>query len=122
MASSTVNISDFRCRGIKPAYQCIRAESNSTKLVVAEAEPKAAHREAELAVISQNPSVFDIGIAREAQRMRQRLVFRPIAMHRHRANVIRFGEPGVTVMQPQGSSERVHRTSASQDRDFPPAA
>jgi hypothetical protein len=125
MATSTVNISDFRCRGIKArlVHQTLRAAGQRAELVVVEPE----HREVELlqeALISENPSVFDIGIAREAQRMRQRLMFRPIAMYmyRHRANVIRFGEPGVTVMQPKGSSTRIQRTSASQDRDFPPAA
>ena len=125
MASSTVNISDFRCRGLKPVHQPMRA-GESSRLVVVEAEPTSSRRETEMlqdALISENPAVFDIGIAREAQRMRQRLVFRPIAaIHRRRANVIRFGEPGVTVMQPQRPSGRAQRTLASQDRDFPPAA
>lgn len=126
MAASTVNISDFRCRGIKfRPLLAPRPAAPPADLVVIEPEAELARREAELlqeARISENPSVFDIGIAREAQRMRQRMVFRPIWTHRHRANVIRFGEPGVTVMRPKGSNGRLQRKAISHDRDLPPAA
>lgn len=127
MSALTVNISDFRCRGVNvgPHHQPVRTSTSSAGLAVVEPDASAARREAERlqeALISENPSVFDIGIAREAQRMRQRVVFRPIAIQRHRANVIRFGEPGVTVIRPKGSSGRLHRTAASHDRDLPPAA
>jgi len=119
MASSTVNISDFRCRAIKVRpLQSVRAGNQPIELVVE-------HREVELqqeALISENPSVFDIGIARDAQRMRQRLVFRPLTLHRQKANVIRFGEPGVTVMRPKSSVSHLQRASASVDHDLPPAA
>lgn len=126
MAAPTVNISDFRCRGIKIGpTQSLRPAAAAADLVVVEPEPEAARREAELlqeARISENPAVFDIGIARQAQRMRQRMVFRPIWTQRHRANVIRFGEPGVTVMRPKGSGGRLQRKAISHDRDLPPAA
>ena len=125
MAASTINISEFRCRGIKFRSHPWRPASAAADMVVVEPAPEAAQREAELlheALISENPTVFDIGIAREAQRMRQRMVFRPIAIQRHRANVIRFGEPGVTVMRPKGSSGRLQRAAGSHDRDLPPAA
>lgn len=127
MAASTVNISDFRCRGanVGPCHQAMRPARASAGFVVAEPEREAAHREAELpqqALISENPSVFDIGIARRAERARHRVVFRPITIQRHRANVIRFGEPGVTVMRPKGSNGHLYCTSTSHDHDLPPAA
>ncbi|HEY2860208.1 MAG TPA: hypothetical protein VGJ21_17445 [Terracidiphilus sp.] len=126
MASSTVNISDFRCRviNVRHLHPVARLSGAAAGPVEVEPESRVA-REAELlreALISENPDVFDIGIARDAQRMRQRMVFRLIPVQRNRGNVIRFGEPGVTVMRPKGSVSRLHYASISHDRDLPPAA
>ncbi|KAA6461178.1 hypothetical protein DYQ86_13120 [Acidobacteria bacterium AB60] len=41
------------------------------------------------AIVQEDPLVYDIGIARDAQRLRHRAVFRPISIQR-KANVLRF--------------------------------
>jgi len=41
------------------------------------------------AVLQEDPMVYDIGIAREAQRLRRRVVFRPVNIQR-KAKVLRF--------------------------------
>lgn len=125
MAGSTVNIADFRCRAMQSRSSHSSYRTNLPfGLTAVESEPPAGRESniQEEALISENPTVFDIGIARRAQHMRHRLIFRPISIQRHRANVIRFGEPGVAVMRPR-NAERQRRWSApSQDRDLPPAA
>jgi hypothetical protein len=126
MATATVNIADFRCRGVK--HRSLHAPSNSAHkasgLLIVEAEPGSAQREAELlqqARLSDDPAVFDIGIARQAKRMRPRMIFRPIVLPRHRSNVIRFDEPRVAVMRVQEPRAIQHHL-ASDDCDLPPAA
>ena len=125
MAASTVNIADFRCRGV--THRSFRALSNGPQrgpgLSIVEAEPDSAQREAELfqqARLSDDPVVFDIGIARQAKRMRPRMIFHPVVHLRHRSNVVRFDEPHVAVMrvhEPRGIEH-----PASDDCDLPPAA
>jgi len=41
------------------------------------------------AILQEDPTVYDIGIARQAQRLRYRTVFRPISIQRN-AKVLRF--------------------------------
>jgi hypothetical protein len=125
MAAATVNIADFRCRGVK--HRSFHAPSNSarkaTGLLIVEAEPDSAQREAELlkqARLSDDPAVFDIGVARRAKLMRPRMIFRPVVLPRHRSNVIRFDEPRVAVMRVQ--EPRAIQHLASDDCDLPPAA
>jgi hypothetical protein len=126
MAGSTLNIADFRCRGMKArsTYKKVRTTRLPHGLTVLESEPAIAEPQSERlhhAQVSENPTVFDIGIAREAQRTRPRLLFHPVPIQRRRATVIRFGEPGVTVMQPKQATVRKQR-AASSDFDLPPAA
>ncbi len=94
MTGRTVNIADFRCRAIKArsAHPSLRGAIGACALNVI--EPSTGQRFLEAkdnATSSENPTVFDIGLAREAQRLRRRAVCRPIGMKR-RATVIRFGD------------------------------
>lgn len=84
MTGRPVNIADFRCRArkVRTALFSVRDANRSHGLKVVE---RADQQEPQ-----ESPVVFDIGMAREAQRLRRRAV-RPISIHRH-AQVIRFGE------------------------------
>ncbi|HWG22294.1 MAG TPA: hypothetical protein VG225_17345 [Terracidiphilus sp.] len=125
MAASTVNIADFRCRAVKGHYSHtpLRDGKRPGGLIIVESA--FADRDSERgneALVSENPAVFDIGIAREAQRLRHRVVFRPITIQRRRSNLIRFGEPRVTVMRVDEWRAAEHWSGASDDCDLPPAA
>jgi len=127
MAESHINIADFRCRAINycSAQSPVRSAKQPRGIMLLELEPAGVEREAVLlkeAMVSKNPAVFDIGIAREATRLRPRLVLRPVAIQRRRANVIRFGEPGVAVMRGEPSRRGSHWPGMSDDYDSPPAA
>ena len=127
MAGSTINIADFRCRAMQGRSS--HAESQRTSLpfglTAVESEPPAEHAPEihDEALISENPDVFDIGLARRAQQhMRPRVVFRPISIQRPRATVIRFGERGVAVMRLRNSERQRRFAATSHDGDLPPAA
>jgi len=90
MNGSTINIADFRCRAITRATSITdRVQRGPHGFEIAEHERD---READLihvAILQEDPTVYDIGIAREAQRLRHRAVFRPINIQR-KAKVLRF--------------------------------
>jgi hypothetical protein len=124
MAASTVNIADFRCRGNRRSTQVLSRFENRSDLKVVDSEPAVEER-AEVAVEgneAENPSVCDISRGRESEQMRQRMVFRPISMPRHRSNEIRFNEPHVAVMRVEQPRSVEHWAHASDDCDLPPAA
>jgi len=116
----TVNIADFRCRAIKrrPSDSPQSAgRLESAYMVLSRPEPKVeTHTSPALS------RVCDIGIAREAQRLRSRMVTRPIQIQR-RANVIRFGQQKIRLL----SADQHRRLSQWPIRpddpgDFTPAA
>ncbi len=76
------------------------------------------------AVLQEDPTVYDIGIAREAQRLRYRTVFRPISIQR-RAKVLRFrNEPPVQlkVRVEEGRGAGARSCMPEGPHDLPPAA
>jgi hypothetical protein len=90
MSGRPVNIADFRCRTRKArtAYFSLRDANRSHGLRVV--EPANTGEDAVEYLSQENPGVFDIGIAREVQRLRRRAA-RPLSIHL-RGKVIRFGE------------------------------
>ncbi|MFZ0395127.1 MAG: hypothetical protein WCF17_08115 [Terracidiphilus sp.] len=109
MTGRPVNIAEFRCRAIRArtAQFSLRNASRLTGLKVVQ-RPAA-----------QCPVVFDIGMARDAQRFRRRANTWPISLER-RAKVIRFGES-----HPMAAAMRASQPSPVSRNgpfDFPPAA
>ena len=89
MNGCTINIADFRCRALRTTLSPDRFARRQQGFEVVQDEMD---REAEMlqeAVLQDDPTVYDIGIAREAQRLRRRAVFRPINVQR-KAKVLRF--------------------------------
>lgn len=127
MTGSTVNIADFRCRAIRARVGRNSRTFDIRPKGLALVQPPSAERGAQLlqeAVTQENPTVYDIGIAREAQRMRQRTLFRPIFIQR-RAKVLRFtNQPPVQVMRSAEEARQSKGWSGYTDGpfDFPPAA
>jgi hypothetical protein len=118
MADSPVNIADFRCRGnkVRSYRNPIRISKSGCALAAIEPEPEYEYWEEETPKEAKDPDVLDISRGRESKRLRARTMLRAPLPPRHRSNVIRFGEPGVTIM-----SIRV-KTSVSNDYDPVPAA
>ena len=114
MAGFTVNIADFRCRGIDAWATSTPRRPGNTSCTLVVVEPRAQTSGEEIYEATR-PPVFDIGVARAAQRLRHRAVFRPIPIQRRRENVIGFAEGQVRAMRAQEG----FRTSPF---DFPPAA
>lgn len=109
MTGRPVNIAEFRCRVMKArtAQFVLRDMSRSAGLRVVEPSGPVA-----------SPVVFDIGMARDAQRFRRRAA-RPISIQR-RANVIRFGEPGFRKLAAVNAPPSWHASNGPYD--LPPAA
>lgn len=125
MNGSTVNIADFRCRvmNARAGQKPFRAMQSTSGLALVESRRKRAEvMSMANAAISENPRVFDIGVAREAQRMRTR-IFRPISIQR-RANVIRFGEKAAAAVPAVAQAAVAARWTAPVNGpyDLPPAA
>ena len=114
MTGRPVNIAEFRCRAMKArtAQFSLRDSSRSSTLKV---EPLILRD-----VSEENPVVFDIGMARDAQRFRRGANTRPISIQ-HRAKVIRFGESQGHALAVVQSSEP-GLMPLSGPYDFPPAA
>jgi hypothetical protein len=74
------------------------------------------------AVVQDDPPIYDIGIVREAQRMRHRAVFRPISTER-KAKVLRFRNAAPTSNKMR-AQERCAAESGMPDGPYepPPAA
>lgn len=112
MIDCPVNIADFRCRAIKVRTSHSPVHSTAAQAGLALVAP---HCDT---AASKHPRVYDIGVAREAQRTRHRVLFRPISIL-PRAKVLRFHE------SPAGAA--VHAMSCwtpavDGPSDFPPAA
>lgn len=88
-----INIADFRCRAVTRATTSSkRSPCRPRGFEIVSGEDGVRAREMELleeAVLQEDPLVYDIGIAREAQRLRRRVVFRPITIQ-PKAKVLRF--------------------------------
>lgn len=113
MTGRPLNIADFRCRIMKAraAHFSLREASRPTTLKVVDSP---AWREE-----SEGPVVYDIGVAREAQRQRRR-AFRPVLMQR-RAQVIRFGDNHARAIA-AGRGHASWPLSTDGGYDLPPAA
>ena len=95
MNESTVNISDFHCRGMKirSAHNGSRSFQRPKGLFVLETEPAFNDHGSESSYIANGSggcTVFDIGLARAAQRARNRSILRPLPVTR-RGKVLHFG-------------------------------
>ena len=124
MDGCTINIADFRCRAITRSasiprrlhgFEIVRPNEGSKE------------REAEIlqeAVMQEDPTVYDIGIAREVQRLRHRAVFRPISILR-KAKVLRFRAEAPTPVRIRLEERRAAEAWSGRPDgpyDFPPAA
>lgn len=115
MTGRPVNIADFRCRARKArtAQFTLRVASRSSGLKVV--EPLVLRD-----VSEESRVVFDIGMAREAQRFRRRAAARPISIPQ-RAKVIRFGESQDRAVVAMRTAEPWPMPQNG-PYDFPPAA
>lgn len=122
MNPSTVNIADFRCRAmnLRALHTSVREVRPSDGPVLVEASSRGNVQSISLreAVSSRDASVYDIGVARQTQRMRSRPVFRPVSAQR-RANVVRFHAGPAYGAAQAGSAWNV---SSIDPCDLPPAA
>jgi hypothetical protein len=109
MSGRPVNIAEFRCRAMRArtAEFSLRIAGRSTGVKVADSS------------VADSPVVFDIGMARDAQRFR-RPNTRPISIS-HRAKVIRFGE-GRRLAAAAMRAPDAWRVPNNGPFDFPPAA
>jgi hypothetical protein len=74
------------------------------------------------ALVQEDPAVYDIGIAREAQRTRHRVVFRPISIQR-KAKVLRFRSEELVSIGMRVEERRAMESGRPDGPyDFPPAA
>jgi hypothetical protein len=98
MTGCTINIAEFRCRAVSRVTSSSNPRSGRARaLSVTDADTRSKDRERDLlqidllqdAILQEDPTVYDIGVAREAQRLRHRTVFRPISNQR-KAKVLRF--------------------------------
>ena len=125
MTGSTVNIADFRCRAIRARVGRNSSASSERPHGFAVVESAVADRALMLqeAMTQENPTVYDIGIAREAQRMRPRALFRPICIQR-RAKVLRFTNNAPVQMMRADAARATKGVPeySGGPYDFPPAA
>jgi hypothetical protein len=128
MNGCTINIADFRCRAIARtignAARRARRPHGFASLELGATSTRLGTEMLQEAVLREDPTVYDIGIAREVQRLRHRAVIRSISIPR-KAKVLRFrNEPPA---QPTGRIEegrRMEDWSGMPDGpfDLPPAA
>ena len=127
MTGCTINIAEFRCRAVTRATTFSNRASRRTQTFsVVENGSSILKPGAELlhdAILQQDPPIYDIGIAREAQRLRHRTVFRPISLQR-KAKVLRFIEeiPAMARMRAEDSYAEAWTGRTDGPYDFPPAA
>lgn len=95
MTGSTINIAEFRCRAVArvtASYNHLPRRPRAVSVIDVDAISTEREIEMDLlqdAILQEDPTVYDIGIAREAQRLRHRTVFRPASIQR-KAKVLRF--------------------------------
>lgn len=121
MNGCTINIADFRCRATSRITSIDR-----TPRRVQTFEVVGQDRDGDLiqdAILQEDPTVYDIGIAREVQRTRHRAVFRPISIQR-KANVLRFRNEVPVEFKIRAEERRAECWSSRPDGpcDPPPAA
>lgn len=124
MAASTVNIADFRCRGLKERSTDTPqgAAQNPGGLKIVDRQTAPEEREPAVSTATgDSPAVREIGVRREPQHM-QRLILRPALISRNRSNLVRFNEPHVTVMKVKQPYAIQSWAELADDYDHPPAA
>lgn len=124
--TSCINIADFRCRTTARALSFANRPPRRPRgfeIVQPRGSwPEWDARILQEAVVQEDPTVYDIGIAREAQRMRHRAVFRPISIQR-KAKVLRFrSEEPVSIRMRVEERRAVESGRPDGPYDFPPAA
>lgn len=124
MNGCTINIADFRCRALKSRAARPSFRDTHKHAGIALVEPSSSlELQLQQALMQENPEVYDIGIAREAQRTRARIVFRPAPVQR-RAKVLRFNgnEPIRMTLRTDQPREAYRGGTIDGPYDLPPAA
>ena len=128
MNGCTINIADFRCRAIPGnSLSPSRRSRGFQGFEIVRLEALSPERESDIlqdALVQEDPTVYDIGIAREVQRLRHRAVFRPICIQR-KAKVLRFRNEALVPMKMRMEERRVAKPWSSRPDgpcDLPPAA
>ena len=124
--TSCINIADFRCRATARALSFANRPSRRLRgfeIVQPRGSwPEWDPRMLQGAVVREDPTVYDIGIAREVQLMRHRAVFRPISIQR-KAKVLRFrSQEPVSIRMRAEERRAVESGMPDGPYDFPPAA
>jgi hypothetical protein len=125
MNGLTINIAEFRCR----ATSRVAATSNRPVKGLAVVSLDAASDRWETntlqeAVLQDDPPIYDIGLAREAQRLRHRAVFRPAGLER-KAKILRFRNERSAQFKVRLEETRAMQSRSGMPdgpRDLPPAA
>jgi len=127
MDGCTINIAEFRCRAIDRTKLSFKRplQPHHGFAIVANEGPKNRHTGLlQEAVLEDDPTVYDIGLVREVQRLRHRAVLRPVGLQR-KAKVLRFRNEAPIQLKRQPEELRgVHARSGMPDgpSDLPPAA
>ncbi len=124
--TSCINIADFRCRATARALPFDSRQPRRPRgFALVQPQSTCTEWDARMlqeAVVQEDPTVYDIGIAREAQRMRHRSVFRPISIQR-KAKVLRFrNEEPVSIRMRAEERRAVESGRPDGPYDLPPAA
>lgn len=119
MNPSTINIADFRCRAMN--IRALRTSPREMRRPNGPVPVEASSRSKVQSISLRDAAasrVYDIGLAREAQRVGTRVVLRPAAAPR-RSNVVRFhAGPAYDAVQPG----RAWNVTSNDPCDLPPAA
>src|SRR5271165_5341046 len=120
MVHIPVNIGDFRCRGRRSrvANSARGSDDRPRGMMLAPVEARPERESLRDALVAENPPVFDIAIAREATRMSQRMIVRPVPVQRRRAQIIQISEPRVAVMTIEEGRRRDGRRAGTDDYDL----
>ncbi len=127
MNGCTINIADFRCRATARAIGNTNRRARRPRgFAILEPDAASQRRGVELlqeAVLREDPTVYDIGIAREVQRLRHRAVIRSISIPR-KAKVLRFRDELAQHVDRIEKGWRMEAWSGMTDGpfDLPPAA
>ncbi len=128
MTGCTINIADFRCRAVArvtASYNHLPRRPRAVSLI----DDEVISKEPEMdflkeAILQEDPTVYDIGLAREAQRLRHRTVFRPTSVQR-KAKVLRFKDEAPVRGKVRAEEARVGKSWSKRPDgpyDLPPAA
>ena len=118
MASSTVNIAEFRCPTVKHRTSPAEVPSGGLRVVTANPAPV---EQLALGASANPPGIYDFAAARRRRHAGTQNLYDPSAFGRRRSNLVRFNEPRVAVLRVAARPQEI-QTCATDDRDLPPAA